>query len=95
MAAQTTLFHLLVILLGFSYFISLNAVPVTRIGNLMRGALVHDQVAPENTDHLVAKESTIWDEQAINGRMDVELQDYPGSGANNRHTPKPQRCTDC
>lgn len=29
--------------------------------------------------------------------MDAELHDYPGSGANNRHTPKPQygRCADC
>lgn len=36
-------------------------------------------------------------EQRISERMDVELNDYPGSGANNRHTPKPQyaRCVDC
>lgn len=30
-----------------------------------------------------------WDEQIFSGRMDVELHDYPGSGANNHHTPKP------
>lgn len=34
----------------------------------------------------------------IRGGLDVELNDYPGSGANNRHTPKPQLgrgCIDC
>lgn len=41
-----------------------------------------------------------WEEQTIAGRMDVELHDYPGSGANNRHTPKPPAqygriCSDC
>ncbi len=30
-----------------------------------------------------------WDVQTIARRMDVELNDYPGSGANNRHTPRP------
>lgn len=31
-------------------------------------------------------------------RVDVELNDYPGSGANNRHTPIPKLgrgCVDC
>ncbi|KAK9278089.1 hypothetical protein L1049_027647 [Liquidambar formosana] len=40
-----------------------------------------------------------WEMQLINGRMDVEVNDYPGSGANNRHTPKPPQlgrsCGDC
>ncbi|KAL1539439.1 hypothetical protein AAHA92_28058 [Salvia divinorum] len=29
-------------------------------------------------------------EQTVEGRMDLEInRDYPGSGANNRHTPNP------
>lgn len=41
-----------------------------------------------------------WEEQTLAGRMDVELHDYPGTGANNRHTPKPPAqygrvCSDC
>ncbi|KAJ6339969.1 hypothetical protein OIU77_007839 [Salix suchowensis] len=37
------------------------------------------------------------DEHTGHGRKIVELNDYPGSGANNRHTPRPQfgRCADC
>lgn len=30
-----------------------------------------------------------WVGQNMEGRIDVELNDYPGSGANNRHTPIP------
>lgn len=29
------------------------------------------------------------DEEAKIQRMDIEINDYPGSGANDRHTPKP------
>ncbi|KAL4633665.1 uncharacterized protein LOC142630700 [Castanea sativa] len=76
---------LLVLLLVFSQLISLNAVPVTRTGNLMHGHQVH--LVSQNT-HMLATEEK-WDEQIFSGRMEFELHDYPGSGANNRHTPKP------
>ncbi|XWS37341.1 hypothetical protein CRYUN_Cryun19dG0034500 [Craigia yunnanensis] len=90
---ESTLFRLLLVLLGLSHIICLNAVPVTRIGSLMHGPQVH-QVS-ENIHLVTAEESS--ESQIIKGRMDVELNDYPGSGANNRHTPRPQfgRCVDC
>ncbi|XWS48008.1 hypothetical protein CRYUN_Cryun13aG0035100 [Craigia yunnanensis] len=90
---ESTLFRLFVVLLGLSHIICLNAVPVTRIASLMHGPQVHK--VPENT-HLVTAEKSS-EAKIIERRMVVELNDYPGSGANNHHTPRPQfgRCSDC
>ncbi|GMY15614.1 Transmembrane protein [Fagus crenata] len=85
MAGALSHSHVLVFLLVFSQLISLNAVPVTRIGKLMHGHQVH--LVSQNTHMLATVEK--WDVQTIARRMDVELNDYPGSGANNRHTPRP------
>ncbi|MBA0678333.1 hypothetical protein Goari_019687 [Gossypium aridum] len=82
---DSTLFRLLVVLLGLSHIIFSNAVPVTRTGTLMHGSQV--QQLQENT-HLVTVEKSS-DGEIIKGRMFAELNDYPGSGANNRHTPRP------
>ncbi|XP_011087241.1 uncharacterized protein LOC105168788 [Sesamum indicum] len=38
------------------------------------------------------------DDESRMRRMGIEVNDYPGWGANNRHTPRPQLgrgCTDC
>ncbi|KAM1081027.1 hypothetical protein EV1_015460 [Malus domestica] len=89
----SSLLHVLVILLGFSHLVFLNAIPATRIGSLNHGPQLH-QIAGSNK--LVTTEKS-YKEQSITERMIVELHDYPGSGANNRHTPRPQseRCSDC
>ncbi|XP_062116532.1 uncharacterized protein LOC133830564 [Humulus lupulus] len=90
--AARTLVSLLVILLGFSHLTCSNAIPLTRNERLMQGIQVH---LPPGTNNLARAES-IWEAQTIPERVDVELHDYPGSGANNRHTPKPQgKCAEC
>ncbi|KAK8559982.1 hypothetical protein V6N13_061395 [Hibiscus sabdariffa] len=82
---HSTVFRVLVVVLGLSQIISLNVVPVTRIENLVNGSQVHQ--VPKNTHLVTVGKSS--EGEIIKGRMFVELNDYPGSGANNRHTPRP------
>ncbi|XP_061345973.1 uncharacterized protein LOC133291687 [Gastrolobium bilobum] len=83
-----TLLRLFVILLGLSHLICFKAVPITRTESLMQGPHVH--LAPENTHNhkIINGRNLHGEEPTIIERMDLELHDYPGSGANNRHTPR-------
>ncbi|KAI7754548.1 hypothetical protein M8C21_028156 [Ambrosia artemisiifolia] len=65
-----------------------NAVPMSRSLNLMdKGS--HGHLKYLNNIHLEnVKES--WEiTERVTERMNLEVNDYPGSGANNRHTPRP------
>ncbi|KAK7354159.1 hypothetical protein VNO80_19617 [Phaseolus coccineus] len=81
---------LLLILLGLSHFVCLEAVPVTRTGSLTHDPKVFDLAGVNIHSHKVMS-GIKWElvEPSIGERMDVELHDYPPSGANGRHTPKP------
>ncbi|KAF6134488.1 hypothetical protein GIB67_028509 [Kingdonia uniflora] len=79
--------HLLVILLVFSHFNSFNAVSLTRTRSLLDGIQTLDLVASKNTQQVISEE--IYEEDIMKGRMDLVNNDYPGSGPNNRHYPKP------
>ncbi|KAI9086566.1 hypothetical protein K1719_031650 [Acacia pycnantha] len=89
MAASTLLFRLFVVLLGLSLLLSLQAIPITRTENLMQGPnQVH--VVAENTHKITTERNLELEEPSsvVIERMDLELHDYPPSGANNRHTPR-------
>ncbi|KAL3819467.1 hypothetical protein ACJIZ3_005372 [Penstemon smallii] len=82
---------ILVVVLCFFYLICMNgAIPITRSVYLVKksqGNEVGKEVDVENDG-----------ESLKIRRMDIELNDYPGSGANDRHTPNPhlrRGCFDC
>ncbi|KAH7859282.1 hypothetical protein Vadar_034044 [Vaccinium darrowii] len=77
---QGSFLRLLVVLLCFSSLIGLNAIPTSRTRNLMLQAYqVSGYTHLENIQGL-----------GVIRRMDVALNDYAGSGPNNRHTPTPK-----
>ncbi|XP_008787105.1 uncharacterized protein LOC103705237 [Phoenix dactylifera] len=78
--------HLLVILLVFCHHITpSHAVPSTRVQKLLQET--GDLPSLGDTSKINIEEAI---SEVISGRMDLQISnDYPGSGANNRHTPKP------
>ncbi|KAH7852457.1 hypothetical protein Vadar_024993 [Vaccinium darrowii] len=91
--------HLLVLVLLClsSHLISLNAVPITRTRSLMHGSPLDNGVSEDT--HLVKPEEKLEAERIEIRRVDIQLNDYAGSGANNRHTPYPKLgrggCVEC
>ncbi|XXG87660.1 hypothetical protein AAC387_Pa11g2292 [Persea americana] len=83
------LLHLLVILLGFNHLISLNEAVLLTTGSrrMLQEPQYHILASGDAQEKDPPEE--LWKEELINGRMDIENTDYPGSGANHRHTPKP------
>ncbi|OAY44460.1 uncharacterized protein LOC110621277 [Manihot esculenta] len=83
--------NLLLLFLGFSFVFSSLAVPSTRglksfeeIPSSVEDSLTQDAVGLNLGEEQVID----FGEGYINGRMDLESTDYPGTGANNHHDPK-------
>ncbi|CAD5180056.1 unnamed protein product [Musa acuminata subsp. malaccensis] len=84
MVQTKALNHLLTLLLFLSFILSLDAAPLSR-----RLALRNqDDTAIKAAEQVINKPMLFEEGVPVNGRMDIELDDYPGSGANSRHDPK-------
>ncbi|KAK2441679.1 hypothetical protein P8452_20414 [Trifolium repens] len=85
-----TIFQLFVIFLGLSHLVCFKAIPITRSENLMQSPQFH--LASKNVnnhqDMIIDGRSWQLEEPTAHERMDLELHDYPPSGANGRHTPR-------
>ncbi|PNX96440.1 hypothetical protein L195_g019646 [Trifolium pratense] len=87
-----TLFVLLIILLSFSYVLSSSASPATRSQNL-KGEDTSTIPSIAKVDNNHGEEVVLVDKEEglVERRMDLETQDYDGTGANRDHEPKPPR----
>ncbi|KAM4110190.1 hypothetical protein ACB094_03G176000 [Castanea mollissima] len=86
MAGNNLHLLLIVLILVFSNFFFLDAVPIFPRGrNLLHAS--QDIVASRSIHRASTKQPE--EEELTHGRNDLEFTDYPGSGANNHHTPTP------
>ncbi|KAG9129507.1 hypothetical protein Leryth_013092 [Lithospermum erythrorhizon] len=88
MAMTGTFLRILLVVLCLSQLICLNAIPLTRTRSLELKSQENFEVSE---DFPMKNMKNSWDlpKKKMERKMVVELNDYPGSGANNRHTPKP------
>ncbi|KAG9152300.1 hypothetical protein Leryth_025630 [Lithospermum erythrorhizon] len=88
MAMPGTFLRSLLVFLCLSQLICLNAIPFTRTRSLVLKSHENLQVS-EDFLMVNMKKNLDMPKAKMEKRMVVELNDYPGSGANNRHTPRP------
>ncbi|CAL1381443.1 unnamed protein product [Linum trigynum] len=101
---------LVVVPMGILYLLFIcpsiiDAAPVTRSARLIlnqeqhavRSKINHQDMEQGKMMSLEAEVGMMTTSTSMVQRRAVELNDYPGSGANNRHTPRQQfgRCVDC
>ena len=82
------LIAMIIMMLGLSIVHELQAVPISRTLDLADEDKA--MFISQNNNQMVQEESN-WEQEAdaqfFHGRIDIQSNDYPGSGANNRHDP--------
>uniref|UniRef100_A0A1D1ZCQ1 Histone acetyltransferase KAT6A n=1 Tax=Anthurium amnicola TaxID=1678845 RepID=A0A1D1ZCQ1_9ARAE len=76
---------LLILVLGLAYFLlSLDAVAIS--GSLasrnQASSVMHE------ASQGMFRRPVVFEEELVRGRKDIQVYDYPGSGANDRHDPR-------
>ncbi|KAJ4801121.1 hypothetical protein LUZ62_052367 [Rhynchospora pubera] len=79
-------FHLMIALALSIFLVTSNAVPSSRLKALSEETRGISSIA--DTREAITDDASIED-LVIRGRIDIATNDYPPSGANNHHTPKP------
>ncbi|CAD5197293.1 unnamed protein product [Musa acuminata subsp. malaccensis] len=79
--------HLFTLLLLLSCLLSLEAAPLSRI----LASRNQDRAVMKAAVQVINKEMIVTEGVPVSGAMDIELNDYPGSGANSHHDPKNPR----
>ncbi|CAL9210097.1 unnamed protein product [Musa hybrid cultivar] len=79
--------HLFTVLLLLSCLLSLEAAPLSRI----LASRNQDRAVTKAAVQVINKEMIVTEGVPVSGAMDIELNDYPGSGANSHHDPKNPR----
>ncbi|XP_078180249.1 uncharacterized protein LOC144574221 [Carex rostrata] len=82
---RTSLHPVVIALALYLLLVISNAVPSSRSKGLLQEKGISSL---SDTPKAIIDDASI-EELVTKGRMDIEINDYPPSGANNRHTPKP------
>ncbi|ESW33892.1 hypothetical protein PHAVU_001G106900 [Phaseolus vulgaris] len=87
MRSKSPLQFLLILLLAFSFVISSAAVKTRRL--LPNKENISTQISSDKGVEKLGSGEEMFDlAEELERRIDLENNDYPGTGANNRHDPK-------
>ncbi|CAK8532832.1 unnamed protein product [Lathyrus sativus] len=86
---EKNFFLVFVILLSFSYVLHVSSIPTTRTKNLnFVDASVFPSLPQENGFMELENGEEMKEERLMGRRVNLELHDYEGPGANKEHDPK-------
>ncbi|XP_043698364.1 uncharacterized protein LOC122649069 [Telopea speciosissima] len=90
MEHKRALLRFLILFLGFSYAFSSISIPQSAayLKSDNEDTSIQEFVEQDLMDERNYGEELLEFDEAIRGRMVIESDDYPGTGANNHHDPK-------
>ncbi|PKA56772.1 hypothetical protein AXF42_Ash002075 [Apostasia shenzhenica] len=80
---------LLLLMLLIAFALLLSSIPSSRSERKLLEGAKKETPGCRKPIQMVGRVRAVEKEAVVSERMDIETNDYPGSGANDRHTPKP------